>query len=114
MSRLDDALRDALRREAPPEGFAERVMARIQAPQEAAGGWAKWLNAFRRPQLRWATALAAVALAVGTAEVRSEMQRRAEGERARDQVMLALRITGWKLQMTREMVRRIGYARREQ
>ena len=50
MSRLDDALRDALRREAPPEGFAERGMARIQAAPEPGGGWAKWLNAFRRPQ----------------------------------------------------------------
>jgi hypothetical protein len=113
MSRLDDALREAMRRETPPGGFAERVMARVQAAPEPRT-WAGWLAAFRRPQLRWATALAAVVLVVGTAGYRNEMQKRAEGERARDQVMLALRITGGKLRMTQEAVRRIGYAPREQ
>ena len=114
MSRLDDAFREALRRREPPDGFAERVMARIQARPERGGAWAGLLAAFQRPRLRWATALAAAALVVGAVEYRNERERRAEGERARDQVMLALRIMGGKLQMTREMVRRISYARREQ
>jgi hypothetical protein len=118
---MDDALREALRRETPPEGFAERVMGRVKAEGEdrsltvaARSFAARMAAAFRRPQLRWATALAGVALAVGTVEYRNEMATRAEGERARDQVMLALKITGGKLRMTRDMVRRINYAPREQ
>jgi hypothetical protein len=110
MSRLDDALREALRREEPPDGFAERVMARIQAAPDRAGAWAGWLDAFRRPHWRWATAIAAVALAVGAAEYRNQ---RVEGERAKDQVMLALRITGSKLRLTQAAVQRISYAPRE-
>jgi hypothetical protein len=121
MSRWEDALREALRREDAPDGFAERVLAKAKA--EAAEGsktghemrWpASLLAAFRIPQLRWATALAAVALAVGTVEYRGEMEKRAEGERARDQVMLALRITGGKLRETQAMIRKIDYAPREQ
>ena len=121
MSRMDDALREALRREAAPDGFAERAMRRVRAEGEdrsltvaARSVAARLMGAFRRPQLRWATAMAAVALVAGGVEYRNEMARRAEGERAKDQVMVALRITGGKLRMTRDMVRRINYAPREQ
>ena len=113
MSRLDDAFREALRREEPPDGFAERVMARIQAAPEPASFWAGWLAGFRRPRLRWAAALAGVALAVGAVEYRSQRQTQAEGERAKDQVMLALRITSGKLRLTQAAVQRINYAPRE-
>jgi hypothetical protein len=111
MSRLDDAFREALRREEPPGGFAERVMARIQAAPEQASFWAGWLAGFRRPRLRWAAALAGVALAVGAVEYQRERQ--TEGERAKDQVMLALRITSGKLRLTQAAVQRINYAPRE-
>jgi len=126
MSRWDEAFRGAMRREEPPEGFTARVMARVKAeeaersaavgvPAPARLGLAARIrSAFRVPQLRWATALAAIVLAVGVTEYRSETEKRAEGERARDQVMLALRITGGKLRMTQAMVRRINYAPREQ
>ena len=117
MSQMDDALREALRREAPPDGFAERVMARVGEERQATKGDGlshRLLAAFRRPQLRWATALAGVALAVGTMEYRNGAEKRAEGERAKDQVMLALRITGGKLRLTQAAVRRINYAPREQ
>lgn len=122
MSRMDDALREALRRETPPEGLAERVMGTIREDRSltvagrsvAARLRGDWLAAFWRPRLRWATAMAAVALVGGGLEYRNEMARRAEGERARDEVMVALRITGGKLRMTRDMVRRINYAPREQ
>jgi len=118
MSQMDDALREALRREAAPEGFAERVMAKVGREERQAtksDDLSHWLlAAFRRPQLRWATALAGVALAIGTMEYRNEAEKRAEGERAKDQVMLALRITGGKLRLTQAAVRRIQYAPREQ
>ena len=39
MSKLDDALREALRRESPPEGFAERVMAKVEVCRARVGLW---------------------------------------------------------------------------
>jgi hypothetical protein len=117
MSRFEDELREALRREEPPEGFAERVMARIQGGdreavgvREAIGPWGRLLAAFRAPRLRWAMACAAAALLVGGLEYRSQRLERAEGERASRQVMLALRITGSKLRLAQDHVRRIDYA----
>ena len=116
MSRWDDSIRDAMRREDPPEGFAERVMARVKAEERARGVTLaeRLRHAFRMPQLRWATAVAALALVAGTVEYRGEMERQAEGERARDQVMLALRITGGKLREAQQLVRKVNYAPREQ
>jgi len=117
MSRFEDELRRALRREEPPDGFAERVMARIQnrdreaaGVRAAAGPWRRLLAAFRAPRLRWATACAAAVLLVGGLEYRAQRLERAEGERAGRQVMLALRITGSKLRLAQARVRRIGYA----
>jgi hypothetical protein len=122
MNRFEDALREALRREEPPEGFAGRVMARIQSQDRmplgqdalgvrgATGPWSSLLAAFRAPRLRWATACAAAALLVGGLEYRSQRLERAEGERASRQVMLALRITGSKLRLAQAKVQRIGYA----
>jgi len=105
MSRLDDALREALRREEPPEGFAGRVMARIEARGQRAGAWDGLMAGFRGPRLRWAGAIAAAVLLTGA--VGYQERRRAEGERAKSQVMLALRITGVKLQYARARVQRV-------
>jgi hypothetical protein len=113
MSRFEDELRMALRREEPPEGFAERVMARIQSRDSvraASGPWGGLLAAFRAPRLRWATACAAAVLLAGGMEYRSQKLERAEGERASRQVMLALRITGSKLRLAQSLVRRVHYA----
>jgi hypothetical protein len=97
---MNDELRRALRRVEPPAGFAERVLeraARGDAPATAAredtprvllGG----------PLVRWATA-AAVAIAVTSGGVwyRAE-QRQAQGEEARRQLLIGLRIASDKLQ----------------
>jgi hypothetical protein len=113
---LEEALRKALRREEPPAGFAERVMARISredaavGAREAVGPWGRLAAAFRAPHPRWAAACAAVALLAGGLEYRSQRLERAEGERARRQVMLALRITGSKLRLAQAHVQHIGYA----
>jgi len=39
MSKLDDALREALRRQEPPDGFADRVMAKVEVRHARAGFW---------------------------------------------------------------------------
>ncbi len=98
MSRLEDALREALRREEPPEGFAERVLEAARGRRGEAAVRRRW---FEMPRLRWAAAFAAVAiiLSAGGLEYRKQREERIEAERAKEQVMLALRITGTKLRL---------------
>lgn len=104
MSRLEDELRQALRREEPPAGFAERVAARAAQQKEREPWWAALVGALSRPPWRWATALAMCLLILAGVTYQRERQRRAEGERAKEQLLLALQITSNKLQMAQEHV----------
>lgn len=98
MSRLDDELRNALRRQDAPPGFAERVLARAAA-EPAKRGWFDWLA---WPHLRWVTAVAAMVMVVAGVTWERERRMRAEGELAKQRLMLALRITASKLQFVKE------------
>ena len=93
MTYTDDGIRNALRRVEPPAGFTERVMARARkgnGPLSARGpAW----SAAGGAMARWAAA-AALAVAVPAAWYRAELRRQAEGEAARRQVLLSLRIAG--------------------
>jgi hypothetical protein len=98
----DDDLRDALRRENPPEGFAERVLARSRD-----------LEQVRRLSIDWlwpAVAAAVVMIAVGSA-VSERQARRVEGQRAKAAVLLALRVTGEKLRSAQTQVHEIQQRR---
>ncbi len=121
MSRLEDELRLALRCEDPPVGFADRVMARIaelpnntkQEKSREAAGWLKRLSEFfQPPQMKWAMAGAmAVALLIAGFGVYRHRERQralaeiAEGERAKEQVILAMRIASAKLNVAQKKVR---------
>lgn len=100
---LEQALRDALRREAAPEGFAERVLARafpVRPETHERRGWR------RTSAFRWSAAAAlVVVLLAGTALIHRQYVIR--GERARDQLMLALRITGSKLHLVQQQLAQI-------
>lgn len=124
---IENDLREALARTSPPPGFAARVMDAIEhepapriSPGRTAAGWSDWwrrlgqpstppVPARRRPRLwQWAAA-AALLMAIGggtTAHYYIERQR--EGERAKEQVLLALHITSAKLRGAREHVRAIA------
>ena len=86
----DADLRAALKRREPPDGFAERTLARInQAPPSrppARAPFRQWTG--------WAAlaAAASIALAVGGAEYRAH-QKEAEGRKAVQELTLAMRIT---------------------
>jgi hypothetical protein len=113
---LEDALRNALRREDAPEGFALRVLARAlpqaSAAQEAQR--ASWLSIFSQPRLRWsAVAAVTICLVIGGIYYRNLQRQRAEGEAAKQQLMLALRIAGSKLQLAKEKVNEINTSRPE-
>ena len=100
----DDDLRTALTRESPPEGFAERVLAR-----------SRQLDAGRRRTIDWlwsAVAAAVVVVAAGSA-VYERQARLIEGERAKQDVLLALRVTGEKLRNAQMQVQETQQRRLE-
>jgi negative regulator of sigma E activity len=104
---LESHLRDALRRESPPTGFASRVMDRIAEEEMRSQASPSGRSTHRR----WRAVAASLMLATllgGYSAHRIAEQRRIEGEQARDQVLLAMRITGEKMRYAQQEVRSIG------
>jgi hypothetical protein len=102
---LDEALKQALRRQEAPGDFTQRVMARVAA-QKSVQRPARdsWMSLFTQPIMRWA-ALAAVAAAMILGVHLYNLRReRAEGEAAKQRLMLALRVAGSKLQLAKAKV----------
>lgn len=126
MTQPENELKHALRRHDPPEGFAERVLARVAQQDlsqqnsaqpnlpQARSRWDSWLNFLTQPLLRWATAAAvSAALIFGGVHYRQveslkAQRERAEGEAAKQQLVLALRIAGTKLQLAKAKVNQIN------
>ena len=136
MSKFDDELKLALRREEPSPDFTNRLMARIaQLPPEETPSarreklretarlgdwWQRLIAVFQVPKLGWAmTGAMAVVLFAGIfgvmqyREHQLELRRQAElaeqaanaeGERAKEQVMLAMRIASAKLNVAQKKV----------
>lgn len=104
MRNMDDELRSALRREEPPEGFADRVLRRAARRQDRR-------RLASRPFMRWAAAAMVVASIAGGVQYRAVQQAREErirGEAAKEQVVQALRIAGSKLQLVQTRIKEIG------
>ena len=110
MNEFEDKLRNALRRQPAPEGFAEKVMARITGlPQPGAQPGRRFGAFFASPIFRWAGALAACLLIVGgVAHYQRQERLRQQGELAKVQVKQALRIASVKLNVARKKVQDIG------
>jgi hypothetical protein len=120
MSKLDDELKIALRRDEPPDGFAARVLERVHsapvapAPQAVRKSWWQWLSqsagSLRLEWLpgRWLTAgalaCALLLVTVGVYRHRQEELARQEAERAKAQVVLALQIASAKLNIAQRRV----------
>lgn len=103
MKNIEDELREALRPPDVPAGFANRVLAKLPEAYPPLGS---------RPPLRrvaiWASALLICAGSVTGLEIERARQQRARGEKAREDVMLALRIAGTKLNQAQSHVRQIS------
>lgn len=111
MSRLDDELRNALRREAPPTGFEARLMARLAAEPKRATGLGRWLRlpAWHLPLMtRLAFTAALCLMVIAGVHYERERQERIEGEAAKVKLMQALRVTGTQLQAVHEKVRELS------
>lgn len=105
MNRLEDELKKALQRVEPPAGFAERVLARAEKKKKKARSlFGEWLGA---SNLRWATA-SALCIILATSGILYHREQRRRGQEAKEQLMLALRITSSKLQIATESVRDIS------
>lgn len=109
MSQLEENLKRALQRIDPPAGFTERVLARAaQAEREEPKSIPQWARFFGTGGPRWAAACAVcVLLAASGALYEHDLQRR-RGEAAKEQLMLALRITGSKLQIAQQSLQLRG------
>jgi negative regulator of sigma E activity len=125
---LERELATALRRHEPPDDFAARVMARIaeespavpvEARSETITWWQRFTAFWQMPSsLQWgpwatAGALACLLVMFGTYRYREHQRleaeriafEQAEGERAKEQVILALQIASAKLNVAQRKVR---------
>ena len=106
---LERELRDQLQPRPAPPGFAARVAARAAERQPGPASRVAWLrgkrsgSGARHPVWQWAT-VAAAAIAMLLGGVEHQHQQRIEGEHARAQVMLALRITAATLKDVNEKI----------
>lgn len=101
---LDKELRQALRRKEPSQGFAARVMANL--PEKRPSVWVSWFHA---PVVRWAAAaIVLVAVTSGGYAYREHEREVERGRMAKQQLMLALRITGTKLQLVQQRTQQMG------
>lgn len=89
MNQFEEELRAALRREQPPAGFADKVVARVH-PQS---------NGRRKS---WMAAAIAACLLLGTGGVLE--YRQYEGRKAKRELLLALHIAGSKLNIAQQKV----------
>jgi hypothetical protein len=96
---LDTKLNGALARTSAPEGFADRVLARLGQTE------AQHHNRFTASTLRRIAAVVVLTAALGglTAHQIGE-QRRVEGERARRELMTALHIASAKMRVAQRAV----------
>ncbi len=108
MSRLEEELRNALKHKEVPQGFQERLSARIRSiqPSRKESRHREPASFFRLPRLVWAAVGVGVCLtlAIGIAQYQSYQRTRAEGELAKTQLMLALKIAGKKLNFAQKKI----------
>jgi hypothetical protein len=101
MPHLEDDLKRALGRQSAPDGFAERVMQRIDAG-EGTGAPPRRLGHWR------AIAAGIVLTAVAGGWAAQKAIERREGERAREEVLVALHIASSKVRTAQQHVHEIG------
>jgi hypothetical protein len=105
--KLEQELKKALQRVQPPAGFAERVLARAAKEKTQGARPRPWLQRFGTAGWRWA-AVGALCAALAISGLVYHQERQKQGEQAKEQVMLALRITSSKLQAATASVQNLS------
>jgi hypothetical protein len=100
MSSFEEELKRALARVEPPEGFTERLAARIASMPPSKAPLSK-----RPVYLRWA-AIAATAVMIFSG-LAYQHQRQVQGQQAKEKLFVALRITSSKLQQTQQQIKHV-------
>ena len=102
---MHEELRDAMRRVDPPEGFADRVFARVDRQQPEPGSPKRPRAAkAARGRLRVFAVAASLVIAIGAGLWYRAEERRREGEEAKRQVLLSLNIAGSKLRAVQSRI----------
>jgi hypothetical protein len=100
MDPMEQELKDALRRQQAPDWFAQGVMAKVKAEQaRKASHWSGWM--------RWATALAMLVVVMAGIRMEQVRRERIAGEHAKEQLILALQVTGSKLRQAQMRVQSV-------
>jgi len=96
MTPFEEDLKRALARCEPPDGFTERLAARIAAlpPRKSSP-----------PYWRWAAVAAAAAMLFSG--VAYQHQHQLEGEAAKEKLLIAMRITSSKLQQAQQRIEQV-------
>jgi hypothetical protein len=102
MQPLEDNLKRALARQSAPDGFAERMMQRIDDAGKIAGATQK------RPRGWRAIAAGLLLTAVAGGWAAQKAIERRDGERAREEVLVALHIASSKVRTAQQHVHEIG------
>ena len=105
MNSFDDQLKKALERKEPSSDFTSRVLlAASRSSMPHLGAPRRWWNPV------WAAPLAA-ALALTAGLAYEQYHARMEGERAKEKLVVALKVTSLKLQETQALVEGISKKR---
>ncbi|WP_321477321.1 hypothetical protein [uncultured Paludibaculum sp.] len=106
---IENDLRQALERKDAPEWFAAGVMARVKA--EGVKPRRVWFAGWGHPAgwMRWAAAVATLAVVFGGVRWEQVRRERVQGEQAKAKLMLALRMTGEKLRMAQVRVQALEH-----
>jgi hypothetical protein len=108
---IDQELKEALRRREPSQGFADRVLAQLEQERPRTHLRPK-IRLQQRRVLRWAVA-AVLLISIGTGlayRVHEQRVEQADAIAAKQQVMLALRITSSKLRVAKQRVKAVERA----
>jgi hypothetical protein len=105
--KLEQQLKKALQCVEPPAGFAERVLARAARGEKRNAEPRPWLQRFGASGWRWA-AVGALCAALAISGLVYHRERQKQGEQAKEQLMLALRITSSKLQAATASVQNLS------
>ena len=97
MEQFERNLREVLRRREPPAGFETKVFARAREMDQRNGILRFWPWSWQ-----WTAAAMLSILILGSAPIYRWRQNQIDAEKSKQELMLALRVTGSKLRLVQE------------